>query len=140
MKKTLLWGLLVVSASLSHAEKKDDHKGHSHGAETIKHDLGTTTVSGVRFSVSQETLIKAGKEAGFDLTVLETAKPPIAIRVWYGTESAEGSVRTRAKAGKNGHYHCHVDVPKSPPQESRFWAEIELDSGKVKTSFDVKKK
>jgi hypothetical protein len=100
----------ATGASHGHGTAKKDH----HDPTIKKQDFGTTTVAGVKFkSITQE-----GQKA------------PKAIRAWIGTESAEGSAKTKADKGDKGGYHSHVDVPGKIPAGSLYWLEVEPEGGK----------
>jgi hypothetical protein len=49
--------------------------GHAHGAETLKADLGTTTLAGLEITVTQGNLAEPGKEVAFDITARGAAPP-----------------------------------------------------------------
>ncbi|MGI8906637.1 MAG: hypothetical protein ACR2IE_09130 [Candidatus Sumerlaeaceae bacterium] len=124
-----------------HAAGGKEKKGHGHSGEAITHDLGTTEIAGLKLSITQEAVIESGKEASFDIIIVEGSKAPKNIRAWFGIASAEGSVKTKTESEPDRHYHSHVEVPKKIPAGSRYWVEVEPASGaKAKASFEVKTK
>ena len=106
----------------------DEHKDHI--------ALGEKTVGAFKVVAEMEGAIKPGGDGGFDLAI--TGGEAKAVRVWVGTESAEGSVKARTDVDE-GKAHIHVEIPNPLPPGSKFWIEIEPVTGEaVKTSFDLK--
>lgn len=112
---------------------KKDH----HSPDIRKHDLGTTTIAGLRFeSITQEGPVIAGEEGAFDVVIAEGQKPPKAMRAWIGLASGEGSMKTRLEKEPQRHYHSHVEAPDPLPAGSQYWLEVEPESGaKAKAGF-----
>lgn len=106
---------------------KKDH----HDPTIKKQDFGTTTIGGVKFEkITQEGAIEAGHEGAFDVVIAEGQKPPKALRAWIGTESAEGSTKTKLEKEPNRHYHSHVETPDPIPAGAQYWLEVEPEGGK----------
>ncbi|MBX7246643.1 MAG: hypothetical protein K1X53_14195 [Candidatus Sumerlaeaceae bacterium] len=137
---------LALCPATTRAEAAASDKGHAghkheggHGQESLNADLGTTKTAGLTIKVIQESLVSAGGDGGFDVTV-EGGKPK-SVRGWYGTADAKGSVKTKAEKEDEGGFHLHVEVPKTIPADSKLWIEVEPESGsKAKVSFDAKRK
>jgi hypothetical protein len=116
-----LLATLVAPAYAQH----HDH-GHAHGE---KKDLGTTTIAGLKLTVSQMGTITPGGEGVFEVSLGKGQPKPKAIRLWVGVPSGEGSVKAKATS-ENQDYDVHVEVPKTLPENSRLWVEVEPATGK----------
>lgn len=109
--------------------------GPSGGA---KHELGSITVSGYTFTVTQESAVTPGKEADFSLVKTAGEGDPKAVRLWVGIESAEGS--TKVRTHKHGDkMEAHVEVPDPIPAGAKLWVEVETAAGRKAASLDFKK-
>lgn len=122
----------------------DPHAGHSHGAvhgaESLKADLGTTTVAGVEVTVVQGNLAEPGKEVAFDIAVGGSA-PPKAIRGWIGAADGKGALKGKADKEKDGGWHLHVEAPKTLTPADRLYIEVEPQEGpRAKADFEIKRK
>jgi hypothetical protein len=112
-----------------------DH-GHEHGE---KKDLGTTTVAGLKMTVSQMGDIKPGNETAFDIELAKGQAKPKALRLWVGVASGEGSVKSKATLEER-HLDVHAEIPQRLPAGSQLWIEVEPKEGKkAKASFALKK-
>ena len=123
---------------------QDAPAGHSHGqaqgAETLKADLGTTTVAGVQVTVVQDNLAEAGAEVAFDLTAKGAAEPK-AIRGWIGAADGKGALRNKAEKEKAGGWHLHVEAPKALSPADMLHIEVEPREGpRARTGFEIKRK
>lgn len=124
----------------SAGKKGHDHSSHAdtHGHGTLE-DLGTTTVAGVKMSVGQMGEVKEGSEGVFEICLEKGQEKPRAVRVWVGTASAQGSVKSKAEPDGD-QYHAHVEVPKSLPKDAQLWIEVEPEKGKKqKAGFPLKR-
>ena len=108
--------------------------GDSHAGE--KHDLGTRQAGGYSLKATQIGEVEPGGETVFEIVPSGGAAKPTAMRVWVGTETAEGSTKARAEAG-DADYHAHVEIPAKLPPGSKLWVELETASGRPKASFDI---
>ena len=135
---------LALLAAPAAASAQDAHAGHAHGeahgAETLKADLGTTTVAGVRVTVVQGNLAEAGGEVAFDLTTKGTAEPK-AIRGWVGAADGKGALRNKAEKEKDGAWHLHVEAPKTLAPTDMLHIEVEPREGpRARIGFDIKRR
>ena len=146
--------VVMMSGSGAFAQAKteavvtDPHAGHAHAAPSAaatggdlhgeEKDLGTTTIAGLKMTVSQMGDVKAAGRAVFEVTPAAGQAEAKAVRVWVGSESGAGSVK--AKAAKAGEaYDAHVEVPKALTPETRLWVEVEPATGKKeKVGFSLK--
>jgi hypothetical protein len=114
--------------------------GHAHGAETLKADLGTTTLAGLEITVTQGNLAEPGKEVAFDITA-RGAAPPKAIRGWIGSADAKGALKTKADKEKDGTYHLHAEAPKTLAPADMLHIEVEPAQGpRARAAFDIKRR
>jgi hypothetical protein len=141
-------GLILLAPAAGRAQTGEtaaEHAAHAgkpeaaHEGESLKADLGTTEIAGLKLRVTQGMLVAAGGEGAFDLTV-EGAKPPKAIRGWVGTADAKGSLKAKAEKGEAG-WHLHLEVPKTLGADAMLWIDVEPAAGpKGRASFAVKRK
>ena len=110
---------------------------HKHGNE--KHKLGKNKIGDVEVSVITTGEVEPGAHVDFSIKVF-TLNEPKALRVWIGTESAEGSKKAEGKKGstdaKGILYTGEVDAPKPIPAGSLLWVELETDKGTQKASWN----
>jgi hypothetical protein len=103
-----------------------------HGDE---HPLGQLTIGSHTFQVVQEGDVAAGAEAAITLEFPADKPLPDTVRVWFGVESGQGSMK--ARLGKEGAHarHGHVVVPKPLPEGSKVWIEIDENDQKQRASI-----
>jgi len=142
--------LLAVAAALALLATpaagfaQDPHAGHAHGqthgAETLKADLGTTTIAGLEIAVTQGNLAEGGKEVAFDITA-KGALAPKAIRGWIGPADGKGALKTKADKEKDGTYHLHAEAPKNLTPTDMLHIEVEPHDGpRARAAFDIRRR
>ena len=138
MKQLLVAVAICMAATGALAQDKHDHahdETHSHGEHQ---DLGTTTVAGIKFEASQLGKL-SDKEGVFEVTLAKGTSQPKAVRIWVGSESAEGSVKAKAE-GSGTEFEAHVELPTPLPKDAMMWVEIQpADGKKAKASFALKR-
>lgn len=121
----------AVPASENKAETDDPH-GHGEA-----HDLGTTTVAGLKFKTTMAGKAKGGGELAVEVIPEKGQKSPKAVRSWVGNSTARGSVKAKGEKEESA-FHLHVEVPKKLMEEYQLWIEVEPAEGKKeKAAFDL---
>lgn len=122
-------GILSPDFNPSTAVAAED--GHKHG-DGEKHKLGRQKIGDYTVSVIMIGEAEPGKEAEFDIKLIDAKSDPKVLRVWIGTE--ESKEKATAKKGKTT-YDADVKVPSPMPKGAKVWVEIETDSGTSKGSY-----
>lgn len=105
----------------------DEHAGP-------KADLGKQEIAGYNVAVTQHGVIKPGGEVAYEIVITGGAGKPKAVRAWFGVESAEGSVKTKA-VEKEKFWDADLELPAKLPDGSKFWVEVEAADGKKRAAF-----
>ncbi|MDG2053645.1 MAG: hypothetical protein P8J86_02960 [Phycisphaerales bacterium] len=108
----------------------DDH-GHDH-ADDHSHDHAdaiskTIDIAGNQLVISIEGTVTANAELHVEITAAN-ADEIKALRLWFGTQSGEDSLKTKAD-NEGDHWHAHVECPSTIPNDSSLWIEIEDANG-----------
>lgn len=101
----------------------------------VSREAGKVTIGGIVVDVEMAGVAAAGKGVHIEMHIAPAAPAPKAIRVWIGSESGRGSIKTKA-AGEVGHasgYEAHVEVPSPLPDGSKIWISIEPAQGDIAT-------
>jgi hypothetical protein len=113
-------------ANATGAAPMDDH---GHGP---RKPLGSMTIGTHTFEVVQFGDVVAGKDTAINLEFAAGKPLPATARAWFGTQSGEGS--RKSKLTKDSEHpnalHQHVDAPSPLPAGSALWIEIE-ENGKT---------
>lgn len=148
MKKLLL---VLAAASLVACKAPDKYKpaadahahtagdGHDHDhAHGEPHPLGSAKAGDVTIEATQLGDLDEADQA-FELALAEGSPQPKALRLWVGTETAEGSIKALAPSTA-GKQEIHVEMPKPLPADAKLWVEAEQENGtSAVASFDLKK-
>jgi hypothetical protein len=129
----------VMIASVAGAADTHDHsKDAGHAGKAV--EIGTTETAGMKIKVVQEGEVKAGAALGAEIEITGTKTPPKAVRIWVGTEKAEGSIKAKAAKESDTVFHGHVETPNPLPEGSKLWVEVQADENKkVRLAFDLKR-
>ena len=108
----------------------DDHS-HDH-ADDHSHDHAdaiskTIDIAGNQLVISIEGTVTANAELHVEITAAN-ADEIKALRLWFGTQSGEDSLKTKAD-NEGDHWHAHVECPSTIPNDSSLWIEIEDANG-----------
>ena len=86
-------------------------------------DLGSISISGSTLSISMTGMLQPN--SGLHLNINHKNGPiPGAIRFWVGTQSGEGSIKSKADSHGH-HWHAQVQCPNVITDETALWVEIE---------------
>jgi hypothetical protein len=118
---------VVVAAFAAFAAADDHHDGP-------KTNLGKQELAGYTVAVTQVGVIKAGGDLTYEIVVTGGTGKPQAVRAWYGVESAEGSVKTKA-VEKEKFWDADLELPAKLPEGAKCWIEIETADGKKRAAF-----
>ena len=122
-------GMIGAAFELPAAMAADE--GHKHG-EGEKHKLGRQKIGDYAVSVIMIGEAVPGKEAEFDIKLIDAKSDPKALRVWIGTE--ESKEKATAKKGEKT-YDADAKVPSPLPKGAKVWVEIETEEGTAKGSY-----
>ena len=100
----------------------DDH-GHDHADAISK----TIDIAGTQLVISIEGTVTANAELHVEITAANADKIS-ALRLWFGTQSGEESLKTKAD-DEGDHWHAHVECPSTIPNDSSLWIEVEDTDG-----------
>jgi hypothetical protein len=117
----------VVLAAFATSVVADEHEGP-------KTNLGKQELAGYTVAVTQVGVIKAGGDLSYEIVITGGTGKPKAVRAWYGVESAEGSVKTKA-VEKEKFWDADLELPAKLPEGSKCWVEIETADGKKRAAF-----
>ncbi len=113
-------------------QNEDDKKDNDH--ETLESNK-TVVIAGTTLELSIGGDFTPGKM--LHLHIHQSAGPtPAAIRLWCGTESGEGSLKSKA-TGTGGSYHAEAEVPAIVSPATALWIEVESAEG-VREAKSVK--
>ena len=98
-------------------DSHDDHGG-SHADR-----LGPAEIAGRQVTVTLFSDLKPGATVHGDIKV--TGDPVDAVRGWVGTESGEGSLKSKA-GGSGGRYHIDIEAPDNLADDAKLWIELEI--------------
>ena len=138
MKRILTLGAALLVA-LAVGCNRDSEKGEA-GESKSGRELGSAQIGGYSVKVTQESDYKPGGKTKFFIKPTGGQGEPTAVRAWVGTESGEGSLKTKAgfDAADND-YDAVVEVPATPPADAKLWVEIESGGKREKSAFAVQK-
>lgn len=117
----------VVLAGFATLATADEHDGP-------KTNLGKQELAGYTVAVTQIGVPKAGGDLSYEIVLTGGTGKPKAVRAWYGVESAEGSVKTKA-VEKEKFWDADLELPAKLPDGAKCWVEIETADGKKRAAF-----
>ena len=104
----------------------DDH-GHDHANAISK----TIDIAGNQIVVAIDGDATPNAELHIEITAAN-ANEISDLRLWFGTKSGEGSLKTKAD-DEGDHWHAHVECPSTIADGSSLWIEVEDMDGKKLT-------
>ena len=124
---------LLVGLALTGCGKGEEKKGES--GEAGK-DIGTADIAGYSVHVMLESDYKPGAKVKYFIKPSGGQGQPTAIRAWVGSESGEGSLKSKAAFDSaDGDYDAVIEVPAAPPADAKLWVEVEAAGKREKASF-----
>ncbi|QDV06149.1 hypothetical protein Poly30_16540 [Planctomycetes bacterium Poly30] len=136
---------LFVLGSCGGGEAHDEHAGHDHapgehvdGAEQPNDhaaemeergavDLGSIEIAGATLVLDAAASPTPGETVTINANV-KSGKLPETLRMWYGLESAVGSMKAKADV-HDDHLHVDVEIPAEAMQSPMLWLEAQAASG-----------
>lgn len=93
-----------------------------------KRPLGTVEIAGSTLSLSMSGTMLPNSELKLDINH-ESGPIPGTIRLWIGSMSGEGSLKTKA-GGHGDHWHATAQFPDVITAQTALWIEVEDSEGK----------
>ena len=112
-----------TNPTVEHDHDHHDHGNHGHG-DLQNH---TITIAGTTLSLDIEGKPQPNLELHLELN-LTSGDRPEDIRIWFGPQSGEGAMKTKADS-HGDHWHGHVECPGTITSQDALWIEIEDSEG-----------
>ncbi len=107
-----------------------EESGNDHAAEMEAMgavDLGSVTVGQTTFKLDAPGPATAGETVMINGHVTDGTLPET-VRLWYGIESGQGSMKAKAGA-HDDHFHADVEIPAEPIEGAKLWIEAQTAAG-----------
>ena len=122
--------------SSDHDHDHDDHDHDDHDHDDHDHDdHDHSDVVSQNIEIADSVLkvdmsgdIEPNAELHVEITKVNGTTPE-AIRLWVGTQSGDGSLKTKAD-DEGDHWHAHVECPRTTTGKIALWIEVEDANGK----------